>query len=240
MKEGKEAKSQVLPELSKGESVKVLEITPSQHFTKPPPRYTEASLVKEMEELGIGRPSTYAPTIQTISTRGYVSHQGRALVPTELGEVVTGLLLEHFPRVLDVQFTARMERELDEVEEGKQAWASCVKEFYEPFAQALKTAATQMKSVRQAAEPTGEKCPQCGKEIVIKWVRNGRFMSCSGFPACRFAKPITTGVKCPEPNCDGELVQRRSRRGFFYGCSRYPACRHIERQLPAPKGPPVS
>ena len=235
-KEGQEGKpgSQLLPELTKGEQVKVLEISPSQHFTKPPPRYTEASLVKEMEELGIGRPSTYAPTIQTISTRGYVSRQGRSLVPAELGEIVTDLLLEHFPKVLDVQFTARMEKELDEVEAGKQAWASCVKEFYEPFAQALETAATQMKSVKRAAEPTGEKCPECGKEIVIKWGRNGRFFSCSGFPACRYARPMTTGVKCPEPNCDGELIQRRSRRGTFYGCSRYPACRHISRQLPTP------
>ncbi len=236
VEEGKTG-SQLLPELTKGEQVKVLEITPSQHFTKPPPRYTEASLVKEMEELGIGRPSTYAPTIQTISTRGYVSRQGRSLAPAELGEIVTDLLLEHFPKVLDVQFTARMEKELDEVEEGKQAWASCVKEFYEPFARALETAAIQMKSVKREAEPTGEKCPECGKEIVIKWGRNGRFFSCSGFPACRYARPMTTGVKCPEPNCDGELIQRRSRRGFFYGCSRFPNCRHISRQLPGAAKP---
>ncbi len=233
-KEGKETTSQPLPTLTKGEKLKAIAIDPSQHFTKPPPRYTEASLVRTMEELGIGRPSTYAPTIQTISTRGYVTPQGRALVPSELGEVVTDLLSQHFPKVLDVQFTARMEEELDEVEEGTQAWAVCVKEFYEPFADALKVAATQMRSVKQAPVPTDESCPQCGRPIVIKWGRNGRFMSCSGFPECKFAKPITTGVKCPEPGCTGELVQRRSRRGLFYGCSRFPACRHIERQLPAP------
>ena len=235
-------RSQLLPELTKGEKLKALSITPSQHFTKPPPRYTEASLIRTMEELGIGRPSTYAPTIQTISTRGYVNHQGRALVPAELGETVTDLLSQHFPKVLDVQFTARMEEELDEVEEGKLKWAACVKEFYGPFAEALKAAAVEMQSVKRAPEPTNEICPQCGKMIVVKWGRNGKFLSCSGFPECRFAKPISTGVKCPEPGCDGEMVQRRSKRGFFFGCSRYPACRHIERQLPATKAPdgPIS
>ncbi len=239
-KEDKEQKvsTQLLPTLAKSEKLKTLSIEPSQHFTKPPARYTEASLVRTMEELGIGRPSTYAPTIQTLSTRAYVTHQGRALTPTELGETVTDLLSEHFPKVLDVQFSARLEEELDEVESGKQEWVGCVREFYEPFADALKTAATEMQSVKQAPEPTNEICPQCGKPIVIKWGRRGKFLSCSGFPDCKFAKPITTGVKCPEPGCDGELVQRRSRRGPFYGCSKFPACRHIEKQLP--QGPATS
>ncbi len=235
--EESKATTQLLPALTKGEKLKTIEITPSQHFTKPPPRYTEASLVRTMEELGIGRPSTYAPTIQTLSNRGYVHHQGRALVPAELGETVTDLLSQHFPKVLDVKFTARMEEELDKVEEGKQKWATCVKEFYEPFADALKAAAAEMVSVKKAPEPTNENCPQCGKVIVIKWGRKGKFLSCSGFPECRFAKPITTGVKCLEPGCDGELVQRRSRRGLFYGCSRFPACRHIEKQLPSLESP---
>ena len=226
--------SQPLPALAKGEKLKALKVDPSQHFTKPPPRYTEASLVRTMEELGIGRPSTYAPTIMTISNRGYVHRLGRALVPTELGEIVTDLLSQHFPRVLDVKFTAHMELELDEVEEGKQPWNQCVKEFYEPFAEALKTAATEMQNMKQAPVPTDENCPQCGKVIVIKWGRNGKFLSCSGFPECKFAKPMTTGVKCPEAGCDGELVQRRSRRGPFYGCSKFPACRHISRTLPQP------
>ncbi len=228
------AESQLLPALAKGEKLKALKVEPSQHFTKPPPRYTEASLVRTMEELGIGRPSTYAPTIMTISNRGYVHRLGRALVPAELGETVTDLLSQHFPQVLDVKFTARVEEELDEVEEGKQAWADCVKEFYEPFAEALKTAAAEMQSMKQNPVPTDENCPQCGKVIVIKWGRNGKFLSCSGFPDCKFAKPITTGVKCPEPGCEGELVQRRSRRGPFFGCSKFPACRHISRQLPQP------
>ncbi len=227
-----EGQGQILPPLAKGERLKALKIEPSQHFTKPPARYTEASLVKTMEELGIGRPSTYAPTVLTISTRGYVHREGRALVPTDLGETVTDLLSRHFPKVLDVRFTAHMEKELDEIEDGQQAWVECVREFYGPFAQALETAAEQMKSVKQEPVPTDEKCPQCGRVIVIKWGRRGKFLSCSGFPECKFAKPITTGVKCPEPDCDGELVQRRSRRGLFYGCSRFPACRHIERELP--------
>ena len=238
--DGKEPKSgsQLLPTLTAGEKLKALSIEPSQHFTKPPPRYTEASLIRTMEELGIGRPSTYAPTILTISTRGYVNRLGRALAPSDLGEIVTDLLSQHFPKVLDVQFTARMEEELDEVEEGTQPWAACVREFYEPFAEALKTAAAEMQSMKREPEPTDEICPQCGKMIVIKWGRNGRFKSCSDFPTCRFAAPITTGVKCPEPGCEGELVQRRSRRGVFYGCSKFPACRHIEKQLPPAAGAP--
>jgi len=224
---------QPLPALEKGEKLKALKVEPSQHFTKPPPRYTEASLVRTMEELGIGRPSTYAPTLLTLSTRGYVNRLGRSLVPAEIGETVTDLLLQHFPKVLDVQFTARMEEALDEVEDGNQTWAACVKEFYEPFAEALKTATAEMQNMKQEPVPTDEKCPQCDRIIVIKWGRKGKFLSCSGFPECKFAKPITTGVKCPEAACEGELVQRRSRRGIFYGCSKFPACRHIERTLPA-------
>ncbi len=229
-----EAKStgQILPTLTQGEKVLPGSIDPSQHFTKPPARYTEASLIKMMEELGIGRPSTYAPTIYTISTRGYVTKTGRALSPSNLGEVVTDLLAQNFPQVVDVQFTARLEEQLDEVEAGKQTWSACVNEFYGPFAQALK-AAMDIESVKQAPEPTNEICPQCGKPIVIKWGRKGRFMSCSAFPECKFAKPITTGVKCPESGCDGELVRRQSRRGSFYGCSRFPNCRHISKDLPA-------
>jgi DNA topoisomerase-1 len=231
------AERQELPSLTKGEKLTAVEIVPSQHFTKPPARYTEASLVRAMEELGIGRPSTYAPTIQTITVRDYAHHQGRALVPSELGEVVTDLLSEHFPKVLDVQFTARLEEELDGVEAGKEKWTNCVAEFYAPFSQALALAQEEMRSLKKTAEPTGEMCPQCGKPIVLKWGRNGKFFSCSAFPACRYAKAMTTGVKCPEPGCPGELVRRRSKRGFFYGCSSYPACRHIEKHLPAKPDP---
>jgi len=226
--------TQILPELTQGERVKTLSIDPSQHFTKPPPRYTEASLVRTMEELGIGRPSTYAPTIQTISNRGYVVHQGRALIPEELGEIVTDLLSEHFPKVLDVKYTAHIEEELDEVEEGRKPWAHCVAVFYKPFSAALESAHDQMQTVKKEPEPIDETCPQCSKQLVIKWGRNGKFISCSGFPDCRFSRSITTGVKCPEAECDGELVARRSRRGRFFGCSKYPACRHIAKTLPTP------
>jgi len=231
--EEEEGKRQILPELSIGERLVLCALEPSQHFTKPPARYTEASLVRTMEELGIGRPSTYAPTIQTLVSRGYIHRQGKALVPSELGEVVTDLLSRHFPRVVDVKFTAHMEEALDGVEEGNRSWVDCVREFYEPFAQDLKVATTEMQSIKQSATVTEERCPQCGRSLVIKWSRRGRFLSCSGFPECKFAKPMTTGVKCPQPNCDGELVERRSKRGIFYGCSRFPACRHIERSLPA-------
>ncbi|MDO8730194.1 MAG: DNA topoisomerase, partial [Candidatus Omnitrophota bacterium] len=227
--------AQPLPALEKGEKLKALSVEPTQHFTKPPARYTEASLIRTMEELGIGRPSTYAPTILTLSTRGYVNRLGRSLVPAEIGETVTDLLSQHFPKVLDVQFTARMEEELDEVEAGNEPWTTCVKEFYEPFAEALKIATAEMQNMKQEPVPTDEKCPECGKMIVIKWGRKGNFLSCSGFPECKFAKSITTGVKCPEPACEGELVRRISRRGPFYGCSKFPACRHIERTLPQTK-----
>lgn len=155
-------------------------------------------------------------------------------MPTELGEVVNDLLFQHFPKVLDFKFTARMEEALDSVEDGKEKWTSCVREFYEPFSHALEAAAETMRSVKQEVIATDEICPICGKPIVIKWGRNGRFMSCSGFPECRFAKSIGTGVQCPQSHCEGELVQRRSKRGPFYGCSKFPACRHTQRQLSAP------
>lgn len=228
-----QSRSQILPELTEGEKLEPISVTPSQHFTKPPARFTEASLVRAMEELGIGRPSTYAPTLQTIVNRGYCVRQGRSLIPEELGQIVTDLLAEHFPKVLEVRYTAQMEEELDGVEAGDKPWEACVRHFYEPFAEALKTAHSEMKSVKQAPEPIDEKCPKCGRGLVIKWGRNGKFISCSGFPECRFSRSITTGVPCPEAGCDGELVARRSRRGRFYGCSRFPACRRIERQLPA-------
>ncbi|PIQ82636.1 MAG: DNA topoisomerase I [Candidatus Omnitrophica bacterium CG11_big_fil_rev_8_21_14_0_20_64_10] len=231
-KKGKEKEPQFLPKLEETESLRTLSIDPSQHFTKPPARFTEASLIRTMEELGIGRPSTYAPTVQTLITRGYVNREGRALIPAELGGIVIGLLAQHFEKMLDVQFTARMEAELDKVEEGELAWNDCVQHFYEPFADRLAAAKEELESVKQEPVPTGEVCPDCGKPLVIKWGRKGRFISCSGFPDCRFAKPLTTGVPCPENGCDGELVQRRSRRGIFYGCSRFPKCRHISNKLP--------
>ena len=221
-----------LPPLEIGEPLELIKLTPSQHFTKPPARYTDATLVKELEEKGIGRPSTYAPIIETIVWRHYIKRDRGSLIPTELGTVVTDLLIEHFPKILDVKFTATMEEELDEVEEGKIEWTKALNDFYEPFNEWLSRAHVEMKEIKKDVVKTEERCEMCGRIMVIKWGRRGKFLSCSGFPKCKNAKPITTGVKCPEPGCDGELVERRSRRGLFYGCSRYPHCKHIEKTLP--------
>jgi DNA topoisomerase-1 len=218
-----------LPKLEAGEPLDLIKIDPTQHFTKPPPRYTDASLIKALEEDGIGRPSTYAPTIGTIVARYYVRREGYALWPTELGTVVNNLLTQSFPMIIDEEFTAKMEEELDDIEEGKIEWTQALKDFYGPFSQWLSKAQVEMKEVKKDVEELDEVCEKCGRKMIVKWGRRGKFKSCSGFPECKNAKPmVSTGLKCPEPGCDGELVERRSRRGAFYGCSRFPACRHVE------------
>lgn len=229
--DNKDTKTASLPPMKQEELLDLIKLNPTQHFTKAPGRYTDATLVKALEEDGIGRPSTYAPTIETIVLRHYVKRDGASLIPTELGMVVTDLLTEHFPVILDEKFTARMEEELDEIEEGKLEWTQVLKDFYTPFSEWLSKAAVEMKEVKRDVVETGEICEKCGKPLVIKWGRRGKFISCSGFPECKNAKPISTGVRCPEPGCSGELVERRSRRGLFYGCSRYPDCKHIENKL---------
>lgn len=221
-----------IPPLEEGEPLDLKEMFPEQHFTKPPPRYSDASLVKALEEKGIGRPSTYAPTIRTVITRNYIKRMGKTLRPTELGELVNGLLVENFPDIVDEEFTAKMEEELDNIEDGKTEWVTVLKKFYQPFEKKLEEAKERMKSVKRQAAKTDEVCEECGKPMVIKWGRRGRFLSCSDFPTCRNAKSITTGVKCPEENCDGELVERKSSRGMFYGCTKYPKCTHTTRKLP--------
>lgn len=227
--EEKDKKKAYLPKLEVGEAVDLLKLVPSQHFTKPPPRYTDASLVKALEEDGIGRPSTYAPTIETIVARYYVRREGSALWPTELGTVVNDLLTKSFPVIIDEEFTAKMEEELDDIEEGKVEWTQALRDFYGPFSQWLSKAQVEMKDVKKDVEEIDEVCEKCGRKMVVKWGRRGKFKSCSGFPECKNAKPlVSTGIKCPEPGCDGELVERRSRRGAFYGCSRFPKCRHVE------------
>lgn len=227
--EEKDKKKTYIPKLAVGEVVDLLKLDPTQHFTKPPPRFTDASLVKALEEDGIGRPSTYAPTIETIVARYYVRREGSALWPTELGTVVNDLLTRSFPVIIDEEFTAKMEEELDEIEEGKVEWTQVLNDFYGPFSQWLSKAQVEMKDVKKDVEEIDEVCEKCGRKMIIKWGRRGRFKSCSGFPECKNAKPlVTTGIKCPEPGCDGELVERRSRRGAFYGCSRFPKCRHVE------------
>ena len=227
--EEKDKKKAYIPKLAIGEAVDLIKLDPTQHFTKPPGRFTDASLVKALEEDGIGRPSTYAPTIETVVARNYVRREGPALWPTELGTVVNDLLTKSFPVIIDEEFTAKMEEELDEIEEGKVEWPQALKDFYGPFSQWLSKAQVEMKDVKKDIEELDEVCEKCGRKMVIKWGRRGRFKSCSGFPECKNAKPlVTTGIKCPEPGCDGELVERRSRRGAFYGCSRFPACHHVE------------
>jgi DNA topoisomerase-1 len=230
--EKEEEKEKKIPLLSVDEPLDLLELIPGQHFTKPPPRYSDGSLVKTLEELGIGRPSTYAPTIQTIVTRDYVRRESGYLKPTELGTIVTRLLMEHFPKVLDVEFTAKMEDELDGIEDGQIDWKILLKSFYSPFMHTVDKAKIAMKDVKKEIIPTNEICDKCGKPMVIKWGRRGKFLSCSDYPRCKNAKSITSGVKCPSPGCEGELVERRSTRGMFYGCTKFPVCRYTVRKLP--------
>jgi len=230
-KEDSDEEKMKLPELSVDEPLDLLELVSGQHFTKPPPRYSDASLVKALEELGIGRPSTYAPIIQTITARDYVRRESGYFNPTELGVIITRLLMKHFPKVLDVEFTARLEDELDGIEEGDADWVTVLKSFYSPFIHAVEQAKIEMKDVKKEVIATDEICSMCGKPMVIKWGRRGKFLSCSDYPACKNAKSITSGVKCPT-GCGGELVQRRSTRGSFFGCSKYPSCKFISKKLP--------
>ena len=222
----------MLPPLAKGDSLQLLGCIPSQHFTKPPRRYTDASLVKTLEEEGIGRPSTYAPIIQTIVSRDYVRRMGGSLVPTKLGRIVTEMLIEHFPEVMDLKFTAGMEEELDRVEDGDLPWADVVRDFYTPFSSRVAAAQEQMREVKREVIPTQYTCEKCGKPMVIKWGRFGQFLSCSAYPDCKNAKPIPTGVACPGPGCGGELIERRAKGRHFYGCSKYPTCTFTARRLP--------
>ena len=220
-----------LPILSPDEPLDLLHLDPTQHFTKPPPRYSDGSLVKALEELGIGRPSTYAPIIQTIVSRDYVRRESGYFRPTELGVIVTELLMKHFPKILDVEFTAKLEDELDGIEEGEIDWLVVLKSFYSPFIHSVEEAKTHMKDVKREVVQTDEVCELCGKPMVIKWGRRGKFLSCSDYPNCKSAKSITSGVKCPTGD-GGELVQRRSTRGYFYGCTKYPKCTYITKKLP--------
>jgi DNA topoisomerase-1 len=229
---GQEQEKNVIPPLEKNEILDLVKLLPSQHFTKPPPRFSDSSLVKALEEEGIGRPSTYAPIIYTLILRDYARRIKGYFQPTELGMKVCELLMEYFPKIMDLKFTALMEEELDEIEEGRLGRPKVLHDFYVPFKKSLDYATLHIK---KEVLTTDEVCSQCGKPMVIKWGRKGKFLSCSGFPQCRNAKSITSGVKCPQPGCGGELIQRRSRRGFFYGCSHFPKCRFTSRDLPEEK-----
>jgi len=231
--ETKKDTDKILPPLAVDEKLILIRLNPSQHFTKPPARFSDASLVKALEEYGIGRPSTYAPIIYTIVARNYVKRKEGYLHPSELGMVVTDLLVKSFSKILDLKFTAKMEDDLDRIEEGEEEKLDVLKRFYGSFEKDLEYAKVNMRKVKGEAVATSEICEKCGKTMVIKWGRHGRFLSCSDFPNCRFAKSIPTGVSCPEPGCNGMLIEKRSKRGrHFYGCSNYPKCGHMTRKLP--------
>lgn len=202
----------ILPEISEGDDLKVNGIFPEQHFTQPPARYTEASLVKTLEELGIGRPSTYAPTIATILNREYVEKSGSSLQPTELGILVTEILEANFAKLMDVDFTAKLENELDTIEEGEANWKEVVKESYEPFEEAIKEALENIEKVNMDVE-TDEICELCGSNMVIKYGRFGKFMACKNYPECKNTKPIVNkiGVKCPKCG-EGEIIVRKTKK----------------------------
>jgi DNA topoisomerase-1 len=221
-----------VPLLSKGDILELLKLLPSQHFTKPLGRYSDSSLIKALEEDGIGRPSTYAPIIYTLIMRDYVRRVKGYFNPTELGFKVCDLLVEYFPKILDIGFTALMEEELDEVEEGRLDKLKVLQAFYEPFKASLDFAQA---NVKKEIITTDQFCDKCGKPLIVKWGRRGKFLSCSDFPTCKNSKSITSGVKCPQEGCGGELIERRSKRGFFYGCSNFPKCRFVSRTLPQDK-----
>lgn len=216
----------LLPDLEEGMTVKSAKIEPNQHFTQPPPRYTEARLVKTMEEKGIGRPSTYAPTLDTIQRRGYVTLDNKRFVPTELGEIVIELVKEFFPEVINIDFTVQMESDLDKIEEGEVEWVKIIDDFFSGFKKRLDYAEAEMEKVEIKDEPAGETCEKCGHEMVYKMGRYGKFMACSNFPECRNTKAILKeiGVDCPKCK-EGQIVERKSKKKrTFYGCDRYPEC----------------
>ncbi|MFE8699063.1 type I DNA topoisomerase [Cytobacillus sp. FJAT-54145] len=235
-----EEKNNMLPDLVEGDEVLKKDIEPKQHFTQPPPRYTEARLVRTLEELGIGRPSTFAPTLDTIQKRGYVALDNKRFIPTELGEIIHELILEFFPEILDVEFTAKMEQDLDYIEEGKTKWVSIIDGFYKDFEKRLEIAEKEMEEIEIKDEPAGEDCEQCSHPMVFKMGRYGKFMACSNFPDCRNTKPIVKeiGVKCP--NCkEGNIIERKSKkRRIFYGCDRFPECDFISWDKPLPRNCP--
>jgi DNA topoisomerase-1 len=259
-KPSEEEENKKLPPLSEGELLQLIKLHPEQHFTEPPPRFSEATLVKALEELGIGRPSTYAPTIATIQKRHYVTREKGRLTPTQLGEITTDILVEHFTKLLDVQFTAQMEELLDEIEEGKVEWHEMLGTFYKEFEPTLKAASKNMKDVRPKPVPTDIPCDVCGKMMVIRPSRNGEFLACSTYPECRNTKNFKraedgtilvlekeeTGIRCEK--CGLPMVVKTSKRGEFLACSGYPNCRNAKsferdatgRITVAEKAPPVT
>ena len=229
-----EETTKLLPEMVVGDKVKTLNIEPKQHFTQPPPRYSEARLVKTLEELGIGRPSTYAPTLDTIQKRGYVQLDAKRFFPTELGEIVHQATLEFFPEIINIEFTAKMEQDLDGIEEGITNWVQVIDAFYKDFEPRVKYADEMMEKIEIKDEPAGEDCEKCGSPMVYKLGRYGKFMACSNFPDCRNTKAIMKLIDVKCPTCkEGEIVERKSKtKRIFYGCNRYPECEFVSWDKP--------
>lgn len=236
----KKEKETYLPDLTEGEEVTAQDIEPEQHFTQPPPRYTEATLVGTLEKKGIGRPSTYAPTIETIRRRGYVTLDKRRFVPTELGGIVAELVHEYFPEITNVEFTVKMEEDLDDVEVGKMKWITLIDDFYQDFSIRLDKAEKEMESIEIKDEPAGIDCEKCGHPMVYKMGRYGKFMACSNFPECRNTKPILKKIGVTCPTCQkGEVVERKSKKNrTFYGCERYPDCEFVSWDKPIARSCP--
>lgn len=224
--DGKEDKENILPELEIGEIVESVDIEPKQHFTQPPARFSEATLIRTLEENGVGRPSTYAPTLETIQRRYYVKLAQKRFEPTELGEIVNTLIEDFFPQIVDVHFTAEMENNLDEVEDGKEEWIKVVDQFYRPFVKELENAEEKIEKIQIKDEPAGFDCDLCGHPMVIKLGRYGKFYACSNFPDCRNTKPIVKEIGVPCPVCHkGQVIERKSKKNrIFYGCDQYPEC----------------
>ncbi|MBN1953501.1 MAG: type I DNA topoisomerase [Anaerolineae bacterium] len=232
--------AQQIPPLTVGELLDLLRLIPQQHFTQPPPRYSEATLVRALEERGIGRPSTYASILATIQKRGYVLREQRRLVPTETGALVNDLLVTHFPTVMDYSFTAQMEENLDEIAAGKQEWVPVVSAFYAPFKTRLDAAEREIEKVDLGAQQIGRDCPECGQPLIVRWGRYGKFIGCQNYPQCRYTEPWLekVGVACPQ--CGGDLVEKRTRRGRTgYGCANYPQCEFWVWKRPLPQPCPL-
>ena len=231
--DGKE-KDNILPDLEVGDQVNLVNTQPDQHFTQPPARYSEATLIKTLEEKGVGRPSTYSPTLETIQRRYYVKLVGKRFEPTELGEIVNSIIVDYFPDIVNVDFTANLENELDEIEDGKENWVQVIDEFYKPFSTEVQSATENMEKVQIKDEPAGFDCDICGAPMVVKMGRYGKFHACSRFPDCRNTKAIVKeiGVICPKCK-EGQVIERKSKKNrIFYGCSRFPECDFVSWDKP--------
>jgi len=235
-KDGEEDETK-LPELHKDEILSLVKLITVQHFTQPPAQYTEATLVKALEKNGIGRPSTYAPIVETIQKRGYVEYKEKKFRPTNLGTVVTDLLVKHFTDIVDINFTAQVEEALDRIEDGEADWVRVLREFYEPFHNTLNAVEKDIEKVKNVYEETDEKCEKCGSAMIIRHGRFGKFLACSAYPECKNTKPFSEkiGIACPKEGCGGSIIAKRSKKGTFYGCDKYPNCDYTSWYKPIDK-----